>query len=227
MQVAIVGHSGAGKSTLAHLLLGLYLPGQGRVLYDGHDLRDLDLRTVRGQVGVVPQNPALFGDSVRGNISLGDPAMPLERVIEAARLAHLHEDVMEMSMGYETLLIDRGASLSGGQRQRIALARALARRPSILLLDEATSALDGLTERDVQDSLASLHSTRIVIAHRLSTIIRSDLILVMQKGRLVERGTHDQLLAGNGAYARLIEAQTDERPGYRRPTGCPSNRSSP
>lgn len=209
-QVAIVGRSGAGKSTLAQLLLGLHLPQSGRILYDGVDLMEFDLRAVRSQIGVVPQSPALFADSLRRNIALGDPDMPLARVIEAAQRAQLHDDIQAMPMSYETLLVDRGASLSGGQRQRLALARALARQPKILLLDEATSSLDSLTELSVQRSLAELKCTRIVIAHRLSTIIRSDLILVMDAGRLIERGTHAELLALGGQYARLVSLPQEQ-----------------
>jgi ABC-type bacteriocin/lantibiotic exporter with double-glycine peptidase domain len=209
-QVAIVGRSGAGKSTLAHLLLGLHLPEAGRILYDGVDLKNCDLRSVRQQIGVVPQGTALFADSLRGNIALGNPEMPLERVISAARRAQLHEDILAMPLGYETLLVDRGASLSGGQRQRLALARALAREPRILLLDEATSALDAMTEQGVQRALGELNCTRIVIAHRLSTIIRSDLILVMEAGHLVEQGTHAELMAKGGAYARLTALPSPE-----------------
>ncbi|ATB32680.1 peptidase domain-containing ABC transporter [Melittangium boletus] len=205
--VAIVGRSGAGKTTLAHLLLGLYLPTSGRVLFEGEDLTELDLRSVRAQVGVVPQDPSFFSSTLRANIALGDPSAPLESVIEAARLAQLHDDIMAMPMGYDTPLVDRGASLSGGQRQRLALARALMREPAVLLLDEATSALDALTEARVQRSLASLSSTRITIAHRLSTVVDADLILVMDEGRLVESGNHRELLLGGGFYAALVRAQ--------------------
>jgi len=205
--VAIVGRSGAGKSTLANLLLGMYLPDSGRILYDGADLSELDLRSVRQQVGIVLQNPALFSTSIRSNITLADPNLALDTVVEAARLAQIHEEVLAMPMGYESLLLDRGTSLSGGQRQRLALARALVRRPAILLLDEATSALDAITESRVHQALASLECTRIVIAHRLSTVARADLILTLENGTLVEAGTHQQLLARGGVYASLVAAQ--------------------
>ena len=205
--VAIVGRSGAGKSTLANLLLGMYLPSSGRILYDGVDLTELDLRSVRQQVGIVLQSPALFSASIRSNITLADPNLSLEAVVEAARLAHIHDEILAMPMGYETLLMDRGTSLSGGQRQRLALARALVRKPAILLLDEATSALDAITESKVHHALAAIQCTRIVIAHRLSTVMGADLILTLENGALVEAGTHEQLLARGGVYAALVSAQ--------------------
>lgn len=211
--VAIVGRSGAGKSTLANLLLGLYLPTSGRVLFDGADLSELDLHSVRGQLGVVPQEPAFFGSTVRGNIALADPSSPLEPVIEAAQRAQIHSDILAMPMGYDTPLVDRGASLSGGQRQRLALARALLRNPAVLLLDEATSHLDAITERKVQESLAAQRCTRVVIAHRLSTVADADLILVMDEGRLVEAGRHQELLLRGGVYAELVRAQVDKARG--------------
>jgi ATP-binding cassette, subfamily B, bacterial len=205
--VAIVGRSGSGKSTLARLLVGLYQPTQGRILYDGVDLAELEVRSVRRQLGIVPQTPYLFGSSIRSNIALTDPSLPLDQVVEAARLAQIHDDIVAMPMGYESLLLDGGASLSGGQRQRVALARALVTRPSILLLDEATSALDAVTEMRVQQGLSQLRNTRIVIAHRLSTVLNADLILVMENGFLVEYGTHSYLLARGGKYAELVSAQ--------------------
>jgi ABC-type bacteriocin/lantibiotic exporter with double-glycine peptidase domain len=205
--VAIVGRSGAGKSTLANLLLGIYRPSSGRILYDGVDLSEVDLRSLRQQVGLVPQNPALFSASIRSNITLADPNLPLENVVDAARQAQIHEEILAMPMGYESLLLDRGTSLSGGQRQRLALARALVRKPAILLLDEATSALDSITESKVHQALAALKCTRVVIAHRLSTVVNADLILTLEDGALVEAGTHEQLLARGGTYAQLVAAQ--------------------
>jgi ATP-binding cassette subfamily B protein len=207
--VAIVGPSGSGKTTLANLILGLQRPAAGTVSYDGTDLTDLDLRSVRRQFGVVNQNLSLFGASIRENISLGDSAIGLPQIEAAARLACVHDDIMSFPMGYNTQLLDRGGALSGGQRQRLALARALVRRPAMLLLDEATSALDAVTERRLQASLETLDCTRIVIAHRLSTVKAADVILVLEGGRVVESGTHAQLVAARGSYAQLVAAQMD------------------
>jgi ATP-binding cassette subfamily B protein len=206
--IGIVGRSGSGKSTLAHLLLGLYQPTSGRIEYDGQDLAGFDAGSVRRQLGIVTQRPYLFGSSVRENIALTNPDLPLAAVIEAARIACVHDDVVAMPMGYDTQLHDGGSSVSGGQRQRIALARALVHRPSILLLDEATSELDTVTEQDIYTNLDAISATTIVIAHRLSTIRNADLILVLDQGRIVEAGTHDQLMAGQGAYRTLIMAQS-------------------
>jgi ABC-type bacteriocin/lantibiotic exporter with double-glycine peptidase domain len=207
--VAIVGRSGAGKSTLARLLVGLYSPESGRLLYDGTDLAELDLRALRQQFGVMVQQPYLFGGSIRSNIALGNPSMSMEAVIEAATLARIHSDIVSMPLGYDTLLPSGGASLSGGQRQRLALARVLARKPSILVLDEATNALDSVTETQVHQELRALRCTTICIAHRLSTVAAADLILVMENGELVEEGTHRELLARGGVYADLVHGQVD------------------
>ncbi len=205
--VALVGASGAGKTTLAHLLLGLHRPTEGRVLFDGADLAALDLRSVRRQIGIVPQAPDLLAGSIRNNIALGDPALPLHRIVEAAKRAHLHDEIVALPMGYETLVAEGGAGLSGGQRQRLAIARALAQQPRVLLLDEATSSLDALTEAKIQAELEALDCTRIVIAHRLSTIKNAGLILVLAGGSVAEQGSHEELLARGGLYAELVREQ--------------------
>jgi len=205
--IAIVGFTGSGKSTLGKLLLGLYVPNEGRVLYDGENLFDFDTQAVRSQLGIVTQSPYLFGSSIRENIILSNPNLPLEAVIEAAKRAHVHDEIAAMPMGYDTVLADGGITLSGGQRQRIALARALINQPRILLLDEATSHLDAVTEQKIHHELSALRCTRVIIAHRLSTIIDADLIFVMNAGRIVERGKHEDLLRQNAMYAELFAAQ--------------------
>jgi ABC-type bacteriocin/lantibiotic exporter with double-glycine peptidase domain len=205
--LAVVGRSGSGKSTLGRLLLGLYSPSSGRVLLDGIDLATLQPRSVRSQIGVVTQDPYIFGLSIRDNLVLGDPTMPLDRLEAAAESAGVAEDIHAMPMGWDTLLVDAGASLSGGQRQRLALARALAPQPRILLLDEATSNLDTVTEAQVHANIARLRYTVIVIAHRLATVIDADRIVVMDAGRVVEVGCHRDLLAAGGHYAQLVAGQ--------------------
>jgi ABC-type bacteriocin/lantibiotic exporter with double-glycine peptidase domain len=206
-KVALVGPSGSGKSTLARLLLGLYPPSSGEILYDGTSAA-LNYRALRRQCGVVLQEPFLFCGSIRDNIAFGDPGVSLESVMDAARLAAIHDEIVQMPMGYETRVPERGIGLSGGQRQRLALARALVHRPTVLVLDEATSHLDAVTESRVDQNLSSLACTRIVIAHRLSTVRTADLILVLDRGRVVERGTHEQLLADGRSYATLVGSQT-------------------
>jgi ATP-binding cassette subfamily B protein len=207
MTVAIVGRSGCGKSTLARMIAGLYRPTEGRVTFDGHDLLRLELKSLRRQIGVVFQSPSLFAGSIRAAIALTDPSAPLDKIVEAARLAAVDEDIRAMPMGYDTILSDGGASMSGGQRQRVALARALVHKPALLILDEATSALDSETERRVIKNLEDMRCTRIVLAHRLSTIVHADLILVMDGGEVVEAGTHQELLSRGAHYARLVAAQ--------------------
>lgn len=204
--VAIVGRSGCGKSTLASLLLGLHRPTHGTIVYDGHDLAQLELRSVRSQLGLVPQRPFLFGKSIRDNIAIADPGAPLDRIVRAAQTAAIHDEVAAMPMGYETLVSDDGASLSGGQRQRIALARVLLKAPPVLVLDEATSSLDARTEATVMDKLAGLSCARIIIAHRMSTIAFADKIVVMDEGRVADIGTHADLLSRCAIYRGLVAA---------------------
>jgi len=206
--VAIVGRSGSGKSTLAGLVLGLRTPTSGTVRYGGVDAADLHPQALRRRFGAVLQDPALFSGTIRSNIALSDPAMPIGQVVRAAQLAAIHDDVVAMPMGYDTQLADRGAGLSGGQRQRLALARALASAPAVLVLDEATSHLDSVTEARVDDAIRTVGCTRLIIAHRLSTVRHADEIIVLEAGRIVERGTHRSLLAAGGAYADLVAEQT-------------------
>lgn len=205
--VGIVGRSGSGKSTLGKLLQRLHVPESGRILVDGTDIALLDPAWLRRQIGVVLQENILLNRSVRDNIALSQPAMGLEAVIRAAKLAAAHEFILELSQGYDTVLEERGANLSGGQRQRIAIARALATNPRILLFDEATSALDYESEAAIQDNMREITRGRTVllVAHRLSTVRRADRILVMDKGQVIEDGSHDELLAKGGLYARLIK----------------------
>ncbi len=206
--IAIVGRSGSGKSTLAALLLGLHRPTEGRIIYDGYDLGELDHKLLRQQLGMVPQAPFIFAGSIRSNVALTDPSLPFDQITAAARRACIDADIRAMPMGYESIVADGGATLSGGQRQRLALARALVHDPAVLLLDEATSSLDATTERTVMDHLRELRATRIVIAHRLSTIVRADQIIVMEDGRVVETGRHDELVRRAGPYASLVADQT-------------------
>src|SRR6266851_2631881 len=207
--VGIVGPSGSGKSTLAKLVQRLYVPESGRVLVDGVDLAMVDTAWLRRQIGMVLQENVLFNRSVRDNIALADPAIPMERIIAAASLAGAHEFILELPEGYDTIVGERGSSLSGGQKQRIAIARALITDPRIVIFDEATSALDYESERIIQEHMTEIARRRTVfiIAHRLSTVRRTDRILTVDRGRLVEDGTHDELIRTGGRYAALFRLQ--------------------
>lgn len=208
--VALVGQSGSGKSTLVDLLPRYYDVESGSITIDGIDIRDLSLHNLRHLMGNVNQEAILFNDSFFNNIAFGVENATLEQVIEAAKIANAHDFIMATEQGYDTNIGDRGGKLSGGQRQRISIARAVLKNPPILILDEATSALDTESEKLVQEALENLmkHRTTIVIAHRLSTIRNADLICVLHEGRIVERGTHQELLALNGAFKRLYDLQT-------------------
>lgn len=207
--IALVGSSGAGKSTLAALIPRFYDVSSGAILIDGHDVRSVSLSELRSAIGVVPQETTLFGGTIRENIAYGRLGATGDEIEAVARAAHAHEFIMDFPDGYETIVGDRGVKLSGGQRQRVAIARALLKNPAILILDEATSSLDSESERLVQDALETLMlgRTTFVIAHRLSTVRRADRIIALDKGRIVEEGTHDELLTKGGLYKRLYEIQ--------------------
>ncbi len=203
-KVAVVGPSGAGKSTLVKLLLCFYAPTEGRILYDGLALAELDLPSVRRQLGVVAQGAGIMNQTLRYNIELGQREVGMERVRAVARLAELDDDIMRLPQGYKTYAGENGSNLSGGQRQRLLLARAFLHRPPILLLDEATSALDALTERRIEANLKALGATRIVVTHRLDIVEDADEILVLDEGRVAERGRHAELMARQGLYSTMV-----------------------
>jgi ABC-type transport system involved in Fe-S cluster assembly fused permease/ATPase subunit len=209
--VAIVGHSGAGKSTVSRILYRFYDVSGGRVTIDGHDIRDVTQNSLRAAIGIVPQDTVLFNDTIYYNIAYGRPGAPREDIEAAARMAQIHEFVKSLPDGYETRVGERGLKLSGGEKQRVAIARAVLKRPQIMLFDEATSALDTRTEQEIQKSLhaVSANRTTLVIAHRLSTVVDADEIVVLDAGRIVERGRHAELLARGGAYADMWRRQQE------------------
>jgi ATP-binding cassette subfamily B protein len=209
MLVGVVGRSGSGKSTLSKLIQRLYVPESGRVLVDGFDVKSADLFSLRSQMAVVLQEDFLFNSNIIDNISLGRPDVTAEQVIEAARLAAAHDFISDLPHGYETNVGERGTALSGGQRQRVALARLILSNAPILVLDEATSALDSETEQQVLQNLQKTAGNRTVflIAHRFAPLRRADLILVMEKGLIAERGTHEELLRKKGLYYSLYQRQ--------------------
>ena len=209
MQVGLVGDSGSGKSTLGKILLGLYTPSQGRVLFDGQDLRALRRESLRRQFGVVLQSSFVAGGSIRHVISASKPMATLAEIEEAANIAAIDQDIAKLSMRYETVLPPGGGNFSGGQLQRLCIAQAVIHKPAVLLLDEATSALDNHTQHLVQSRISQMGSTQIVIAHRLSTVRHADLIVFLRSGRIIETGTHDELVEQGGAYAAFVAAQDD------------------
>ncbi len=205
--VAIVGKTGCGKSTLMRLLLGFEQPMKGAVYFDGKDISQLDLKSLRSFMGVVMQNGKMFQGDIYSNITISSPNASMEQAWEAARIAGIAEDIQRMPMGMHTIVPERGRGFSGGQKQRIFIARAVASKPKALLFDEATSALDNVTQKQVSDALSRMKCTRVVIAHRLSTVLQCDRILVLDQGRIVEEGTYQELIEADGFFAELVQRQ--------------------
>lgn len=212
-KVAIVGPTGAGKSTISRLLLRFYDPNSGRIAVDGLDLQEITQASLRDAIGVVPQDTVLFNDTIYYNIAYGDPSADEQHIYEAARTARIHDFISQLPSGYQTRVGERGLKLSGGEKQRVAIARAVLKNPTVFFFDEATSSLDSATESDIQTNLDEISSGRstLIIAHRLSTVVSADRILVLDDGRIIEHGTHQQLLARGGLYADLWQEQEKER----------------
>ena len=211
--IAVVGHSGAGKSTLARLIYRFYDVNAGRITIDGQDIRGLTQESLRAAIGIVPQDTVLFNQTIRYNIAYGRPDASQAEVERAAEMAHIRDFIEELPDGWETVVGERGLKLSGGEKQRVAIARAILKNPRILIFDEATSSLDSRTEQAIQETLAEVAAqhTTLVIAHRLSTVVDADRILVMSSGRVIESGTHAQLLAAGGVYREMWELQLKEQ----------------
>jgi len=212
--LAVVGASGAGKSTLGRLLFRFYDPGAGRISVGGYDIRSLTQHSLRSHIGVVPQDTVLFNDTLAYNIAYGQPGASQAEIERVVRLAHLDTFIAQLPEGFETRVGERGLKLSGGEKQRVAIARALLKDPPVMIFDEATSSLDSASERAILDALREVarHRTTLVIAHRLSTIVDADEIVLLDQGRVLERGSHASLLAAGGAYARLWQMQQRELP---------------
>jgi ATP-binding cassette subfamily B protein len=212
--LAVVGATGSGKSTLARLLYRFYDVGDGAIEVNGQDIRGVAQESLRRAIGIVPQDTVLFNDTIYFNIKYGRPEASRDEIYAAARAAHIHDFIMGLPDGYETAVGERGLKLSGGEKQRVAIARTVLKNPPILILDEATSALDTRTERAIQSELEEISRTRttLTIAHRLSTVVKADEILVLDAGRIIERGTHASLVFANGRYAQMWRLQqSDER----------------